>query len=297
MNDQLQFSGVWCPSVTPFDSQGKLDLIGLERHLRTLTDANIDGVLLMGSIGEFTSLTQSERISLIRNARSMTPLSMIANVSSTCIEDMAQLADLAFQAGYDAVLALPHYYFGQTEHQLEAYFRQLNQLFAGRWLAYNFPARTGCDLSAPLVAKLAAELPRFVGIKDTVDCLSHTRILMQTVLPLRPDFAVFAGYDEYLLPNWMGGGAGVISGLNNLAPELFAQARDAYQAQDMAQLVEIHQEIARLSAIYTVGDDFVTTIKTAVARRYHSIEPVSRSPGASLAPKQIQAIDDILYLK
>ena len=107
-------------------------------------------------------------------------------------------------------MILPHYYFQQTPAQLLAYYRGLGQRLNGKWFAYNFPARTGCDPDAVLVAQLAAEFPNFVGVKDTVDCLSHTRAIIQKVASVRDDFVVLSGYDEYLIPNLLAGGAGVI---------------------------------------------------------------------------------------
>lgn len=86
MTVQSQFAGVWCPSITPMDHDGKVDLIGLKQHLQRLTEAKIDVILLMGSIGEFASFTLEERLLLIREARSMSPLKMVANVSSTCTQ-------------------------------------------------------------------------------------------------------------------------------------------------------------------------------------------------------------------
>lgn len=295
MNNPSIFSGTWCPSVTPFDENGKIDFSALERHMQRLTDAQINVILLMGSIGEFVSLSMDERRQLIRQARVMSSLPMVANVSSTCVEEMCQLADLAYECGYEAVMVLPHYYFSQTPHQLFDYYQALNDRLAGKWFAYNFPARTGCDLDAPLVARMAAAMPNFAGIKDTVDCLSHNRAMIQATGAVRGDFAVLSGYDEYLLPNLLAGGAGVISGLNNIVPELFAQAIDAWKRRDMAQLIDIQRQIGRWSAIYAIGDDFVTTIKTAVARRFGYMGALSRNYGGALNKAQCAVIDDLFH--
>ena len=134
--NKKKYTGAWCPSITPFDADGKLDLAALEKHFSRLSEAGTDGVLLMGSIGEFTALSMDERVSLIHAARTMTHLPLIANVSGTCMEDMTRLADAAYSEGYEAVMALPHYYFAQTPRQLEAYFDTLGGRFEGEWLIY-----------------------------------------------------------------------------------------------------------------------------------------------------------------
>ncbi len=296
MSESKKYAGVWCPSVTPFGKDGQLDLAALEKHFARLSDAGIDGILLMGSIGEFTALSMDERLSLLHAARDMTRLPLIANVSATCLDDMARLSDTAYSEGYDAVMALPHYYFAQTPRQLEAYFDMLDARFEGEWLIYNFPARTGCDVDAALVAKLAARFSRFMGIKDTVDCASHTRAIVRAVEGVRSDFSVLCGFDEYFIPNLMNGGDGVLSGLNNVVPELFMRAKKAFHDGDLAEVSAAHKEIGRLSGIYAVGDDFVTTIKTAVALKSGGFEPVSRGYGGTLDDAQVGEVKRLFKL-
>ena len=297
MTGQSQFAGVWCPSITPMDNDGKIDLNGLSLHLKRLTEAKIDVILLMGSIGEFASFTLEERLLLIREARAMSSLKMVANVSSTCQNDVLLMAQEAYRSGYDAVMILPPYYYGQTTKQLLSYFRQLGQKLSGKWFAYNFPARTGCDLTPELVATLAAEFPNFAGIKDTVDCQSHTRSMIQTTHAVREDFAVLSGYDEYYIPNLLAGGAGIISGLNNVMPELFVSAREAFKQGDLAALRDIQDQIGTYMSIYAIGEDFVTTIKTVVSRKFGYCTSVSRNAGGELNESECRTIDEVFVVK
>lgn len=296
MTTAKPFSGVWCPSITPLDSEGKIDLAGLNRHIARLSAANIDVVLLMGSIGEFASFSLEERLLLIHEARAMTSLPMVANVSSTCVSDMLWMAEEAYRTGYDAVMVLPPWYYGQTTAQLLSYFRALGKTLSGKWFAYNFPARTGCDLTPELIATLAAEFPQFAGIKDTVDCQSHTRSMILATQAVRDDFAVLSGYDEYYIPNLLAGGAGVISGLNNVMPELFVKAGAAWRDGDLAGLQTAQQEIGKFMAIYSIGDDFVTTIKSVVSRKFGYCTPFSRNAGGTLNEEQCALIDTLFAI-
>jgi dihydrodipicolinate synthase/N-acetylneuraminate lyase len=296
MTQSPKFSGAICPSVIPFDESGKIDFAGLEKHMARLSDSGINGILLSGTIGEFATMSIQERTTLIKEARKMSDLPMIVHISSTVVEDMLRLADVSYDSGYGAVMILPQYYYAQTSRQLLAYYRDLNAKLAGDWLIYNFPARTGCDVDAAIVKELAVECPRFIGIKDTVDCSSHTRTIVRTVLPVRSDFAVFAGFDEYFVPNLMNGGAGVLSGLNNVVPELFAQIKRAFDAGNLSEVAELHKEIGRLSGIYAIGDDFVTTIKTTIARKFGYMKPHSRNYGGQLNQRQLEALDKLFGL-
>lgn len=297
MSHATPFSGVWCPSITPMDREGQVDINGLRQHIARLSAAKIDVILLMGSIGEFASLSLEERLLLIREARAMSPGVMVANVSSTCFNDILWMAEEAYSTGYQAVMVLPPYYYGQTAGQLLSYFRALGKALSGKWFAYNFPARTGCDLTADLVATLAAEFPNFAGIKDTVDCQSHTRNIIIATEKVRDDFAVLSGYDEYYIPNLLAGGAGVISGLNNIMPELFVQAREAWQQGDLATLEKVQHEIGKFMAIYAIGDDFVTTIKTVVSRKFGYCTPTARNFGGTLNKEQCNIIDRVFGIQ
>jgi 4-hydroxy-tetrahydrodipicolinate synthase len=292
-----EFFGVWCPSITPMTPDGKVDLNGLRQHIARLTDARIDVVLLMGSIGEFASFTLDERLMLIREARGMTSGTLVANVSSTCMNDVERMANEAFHTGYQAVMVLPPYYYGQSPAQLLSYFRHLGQRLSGKWFAYNFPARTGCDLTPELVATLAAEFPNFAGIKDTVDCQSHTRNIILATEKIRKDFAVLSGYDEYFIPNLLAGGAGVISGLNNVMPELFVNAREAWKQNDLAALHDAQREIGKFMSIYTIGEDFVTTIKTVVSRKFNYCGATSRNFGGELTQAECAQVDEIFGIR
>jgi len=292
-----EFFGVWCPSITPMTPDGKVDLNGLRQHIARLTDARIDVVLLMGSIGEFASFTLDERLMLIREARGMTAGTLVANVSSTCMNDVERMANEAFHTGYQAVMVLPPYYYGQSPAQLLSYFRHLGQRLGGKWFAYNFPARTGCDLTPELVATLAAEFPNFAGIKDTVDCQSHTRNIILATEKIREDFAVLSGYDEYFIPNLLAGGAGVISGLNNVMPELFVNAREAWKQNDLAALHDAQREIGKFMSIYTIGEDFVTTIKTVVSRKFNYCGATSRNFGGELTQAECTQVDEIFGIR
>lgn len=297
MKTENEFFGVWCPSITPMTPDGKVDLNGLRQHIARLTDARIDVVLLMGSIGEFASFTLDERLMLIREARGMTAGTLVANVSSTCMNDVERMANEAFHTGYQAVMVLPPYYYGQSPAQLLSYFRHLGQRLSGKWFAYNFPARTGCDLTPELVATLAAEFPNFAGIKDTVDCQSHTRNIILATEKIREDFAVLSGYDEYFIPNLLAGGAGVISGLNNVMPELFVNAREAWKQNDLAALHDAQREIGKFMSIYTIGEDFVTTIKTVVSRKFNYCGATSRNFGGELTQAECTQVDEIFGIR
>ena len=285
------FVGAWCPSVTPFTVENKIDYVALEKHYKRLEDSGINGILVMGSIGEFATLGLEERFELIERARKLTNLPLIAHTSATCVADIVTMSKKAQECGYEAVMILPHYYYGQTEEQILEYYLDIDSQIDIPWFIYNFPARTGCDVGASLVVELIKKCPNFIGIKDTVDTLSHTRAIVLQAKAARADFSILAGYDEYLAPNLLNGGDGVLSGLTNLVPEIFTSIIEAYKDNDLVTVSENHQKLSQLMSIYSIGNDFVTTIKTAVSRKYGYMEGHSRNYAGEHNAEQLQEID------
>ncbi|MHC5226183.1 dihydrodipicolinate synthase family protein [Ignatzschineria sp. LJL83] len=288
-----KFTGAWCPSVTPFTKDNNIDYVGLEQHYKRLEKAGINGVLVMGSIGEFATLGLHERLELIEKARQLTTLPLIAHTSATHVPDIIQMSQKAKKYQYDAVMILPHYYYGQTATQILEYYLDIDKQIDIPWFIYNFPARTGCDVDAGLVVELAKRCRNFVGIKDTVDTLSHTRNIVLQVKSVRPDFSVLAGYDEYFAPNLLNGGSGVLSGLTNLIPEVFTNISKAFADNDLEAVMKNHQIISEMMSIYAIGNDFVTTIKTAVSQQYGYMEGHSRNYAGKLNEQELQLVDDM----
>lgn len=125
-----QFHGAWCPTITPFDDQGNIDFTALQQHLQRLEEAGTHVILLMGSIGEFTALTLDERLMLIHKAREITQLTMVANISTTCVADMLLLEQEAKDCGYQAVMILPHYYFSANAGAVAGVLSPIGATFA-----------------------------------------------------------------------------------------------------------------------------------------------------------------------
>jgi 4-hydroxy-tetrahydrodipicolinate synthase len=112
--------------------------------------------------------------------------------------------------------------------------------------------------------RLALDCPNIVGIKDTVDCISHIRRLIGEVKAARPDFAVFCGFDEYMIDTLLLGGDGVIPATSNFAPEITCGLYDGFRRKDFARIAGLLPKLALLQGIYTLHTPFVGLIKEAI---------------------------------
>ena len=260
------FKGIFCPSITITDDEGKIDYDLWGKHLDHLADAGVNGVLLFGSIGEFYSVSLADKEAALEFAvkRVGERMKVFAGVGDTTYANVIDFTKFAEKAGADAVLAVSPYYFGPSPLTAENYFGGIAEATKLPVILYNFPARTGTDLTPELVASLAAKHPNICGIKDTVDTISHTRKVIRAARAVNPDFTVFSGFDEYYLVNRVSGGNGVLCGLTNVEPETFVKMHAAYEEGDFATAVACAERISKLMAVYDVCDLFVSAIKAAV---------------------------------
>lgn len=290
------FEGVFCPSITITDDDGKIDYELWGRHLDHLADAGINGVLLFGSIGEFYSVSLEDKKSVIDFAveRVAGRMKVFVGVGDTTYDNVLELTRYAQKAGADAVLAVSPYYFGPTDDAAEKYFGGIADTTNLPVVLYNFPARTGTDLSPELVARLAAAHPNICGIKDTVDTISHTRKVIHAVRKVNPEFSVLSGFDEYYLVNRASGGNGVLCGLTNVEPELFVRLHGAYQAGDFATAIECAKRISSLMAVYDACDLFISAIKVAVNIKGLPISTAIFDPAIQASDDQKATIEQLL---
>ncbi|WP_334099102.1 dihydrodipicolinate synthase family protein [Parolsenella catena] len=290
------FKGIFCPSITITDDEGKIDFDLWGKHLDHLADAGVNGVLLFGSIGEFYSVSLADKEAALEFAvkRVGERMKVFAGVGDTTYANVIEFTKFAEKAGADAVLAVSPYYFGPSPLTAEHYFGGIAEATKLPVILYNFPARTGTDLTPELVASLAAKHPNICGIKDTVDTISHTRKVIRAARAVNPDFTVFSGFDEYYLVNRVSGGNGVLCGLTNVEPETFVKMHAAYEKGDFATAVACAERISKLMAVYDVCDLFVSAIKAAVKVKGLPISTKIFEPAVQATEANEAAIAELL---
>jgi len=289
-------SGVHTPMVTAFNADGALDLDGNERIIAHLVDGGVSGILLLGSIGEFFALSMEEKKRLIRFAADLVGgrTTLLVGTGGTVVDEVIELTQHAAEVGAGAAVVVSPYYFLLDEESLYRYYAAVAADSPIPVLLYNFPDRTGVCLSVELIARLATDFENIRGLKDTMDSISHTRAVLEAVKPVRPDFAVLSGFDEYLVPNLMAGGDGLIGGLSNIAPALPVGIHQAYRRGELAEVQRLQRRVNVLMGLYAVSQPFVGAIKSAVARVLAGVSPACRPPAGPLDERQLAAIDDIL---
>lgn len=288
--------GVFTPVITVLDKEGRVDFEGNKLVIENLIDKGINGLLFLGSIGEFFSMTMEEKKEFIKfvietvNKR----VPVLIGTGGTIVDEVIELSKYAEVSGADGVVVISPYYFKLDEESIYRYYGQVAESINIPLILYNFPDRTSYDLSPELVLRLAKDYSNIVGIKDTVDNISHTRKLIQVVKKEVKDFVVYSGFDEYFIPNLMAGGDGLIGGLSNVVPEVFAKLYRAYEERDFATVTELQGKISTLMQIYDVTQPFVPAIKTAVRLKGLDITATVKMPAEIARENQVEKVKNIL---
>ena len=284
------------PAVTAMDSQGHVDMEANKAIYDFLIEKGMDGLLLLGSIGEFFAIPTPEKKRLIREALAHINHRTTVYVG-TCemnLEACVELSNYALEQGADGAMVISPYYFSLPDSAILNFYDTLAQRVQGPVLLYNFPERTGYDLRPDLVLELATRHPNIVGIKDTVPNMGPPRALIQKVKAGRAEFVVFSGFDEIFGHNVLSGGDGCIAGLSNFAPEVAAGYAQRARQDDLPGMAQYQRKGDSLMAIYDVAPQFVPTIKQAIALRGLGLEPFCAPPVLPSTSEETQQVRALL---
>lgn len=268
------------PVVTLFDEAGNLDLELNKRYLDKLISQNIHGILLMGSSGEFSSLSIEERKLYVREMikHIYGRVKVMVGVGHTALKEVLELTSYAEELGADGVLVVSPYYWKLSDDQLYRFYSTVASHTELPVFIYNIPQLTGQNLPVELIVKLAKDYQNISGIKETVGDFGHIRQVMTEVKKVRPDFLVFSAFDEHMLSALMIGAAGSINGSAVFAPEVSVDLYESYQRGDLAKAQSSHLQISGLMDVYTYCPTFFTSMKEAVHQRWFDTAAGHRAP-------------------
>jgi 2-dehydro-3-deoxy-D-pentonate aldolase len=288
--------GIIVPCITIFHEDGSIDYKNMVQHTEHLIQSGVDGILLWGSLGEFYAVSIEEKKKLVQKIVQNTAkrTQIIVGISSCNINDIIELGKYCKIAGADAVMVVSPYYFAAAHDGVEAFFSKIAENVDMPIFFYNFPDRTGNSLESDMIVHLVKKYKNFIGLKDTVDMISHTRELILKIKEVRPDFLVYSGFDEYYCSNRLAGGDGIIGGLGNIVPELMVRMHRAYEENDFMALKLCSKKVAILMGIYAVTPLFISGVKVAVKLQGLDISCYTNSPAVEANQEVCERVAAIL---
>lgn len=212
------FTGAGVALVTPMNEDGSVNYKKLEEILEFQIAGGTDAIIICGTTGEASTLTDEEHLECIRFACEVVKkrIPVIAGTGSNCTESAIYLSKEAEKAGVDGLLLVTPYYNKATQNGLKAHYKKIAAAVQVPIILYNVPSRTGTTLAPQTVVDLCTEVPNIVGVKDATGDLSEVAQLL-SIADGKVD--VYSGNDDQIVPVLSLGGKGVISVLSNILPK------------------------------------------------------------------------------
>lgn len=203
--------------VTPFHEDGSVNFEKLKELLDWHIANSTDGILVLGTTGESSTMTHEEddevaRVSIAHvNHRVPIIVGAGSNCTQTAVEKAVRYADM----GADALLMISPYYNKANRRGMVEHFRQVADVTSCPIILYNVPGRTGCSISEDVVAELSKH-PNICGIKEASGSITYAARIARYV---NDDFAMYSGNDDMITSMLSLGASGVISVLANVVPK------------------------------------------------------------------------------
>jgi len=194
-----------------------------------------DGVVVSGTTGESPTLSDAEKIELVRVVKAAIPdKNVVAGTGSNDTHHSVELSKLAMKAGADALLAVVPYYNKPPQEGMYQHFKAISEI--GPTIMYNIQGRTAVNMTAATTIR-CAELPGIIGVKEASGDLDQVGLVCAGT----PDgFKVWSGDDSWTLPVLAVGGYGVICVVSHIAGRSMAKLISSFVAGDHDTAREIH---------------------------------------------------------
>ncbi len=245
--EETMLQGSYVALVTPFKSGG-IDWNALEILIQYHLDQGTHGILLLGTTAETAALAQDEKEALLRFAlqkiAGRVPV-MIGTGTNNLSQSLAN-TQKAKELGADFALVITPYYIKPTQQGMYEYFSTIAKKVEIPIVIYNVPGRTGININAETVVKLACDCPNIAGIKEASGNLTQaTRIIRDAP----ESFKLLSGEDALNLPLMAIGAKGCISVTANVAPKLMSEHIATCLKGDYATAAIQHRHLARLNEL------------------------------------------------
>ena len=213
-----RFGEVITAMVTPFDSDENLDIDDAIFHACWLVENGSDGLVLAGTTGEGSVLSDSEKAELWRSVVQAVTVPVIAGTGTNDTRHSIELTRLAKSCGVEAALVVTPYYNRPSAKGIYDHFAAVASSSSLPVIAYDIPKRSGRSIGTDNLVRLARNEPNIVGVKDAVgDPTQTARLICESPV----DFEVYSGDDAQTLPLLAVGAVGVISVASHwVGPEL-----------------------------------------------------------------------------
>ena len=286
--------GVYLIAATPFAPDGSLDLDGLDRLIDWYLGHGVDGLTILGQLGEAPKLTTAESLVVARRVLGRVRVPVVVGVSSPGFAGMMELTAAVMDAGAAGVMVAPPGSLRGDEAVL-GYCRETGALLGDvPWVLQDFPLAGGPPMSAAVVRRIAEACPNMVVLKhEDWPGLDKINAIRRQEAEGARRLSILCGHGGILLPHELARGAdGAMTGFS--FPEMLVQvcrlvAEDALEAA--LDLYDRYLPLVRYEQQPGLG---LAVRKYVLWRRGALASPTLRSPGARLSEETRAEVDLLL---
>lgn len=228
--------------MTPFTADGEVDWPGVEKHIDDVINAGADGIVVTGTTGETSTLTDAEKIRLVEVGKDVAAgrAKIITGGGSNETAHAMQLARQSEKAGADGNMIVTPYYNKPTQAGILTHFRMIADATDLPVILYDIPGRTGVPIAYETILR-AAKHPNILAVKDAKgDFAQVSRVLNQT------DLLYFSGDDSNVLPHLSIGATGLIGVTANITATPYRHMIDAVNRGDLGAATNAHKQLEPL---------------------------------------------------
>jgi dihydrodipicolinate synthase/N-acetylneuraminate lyase len=220
--------GIFVPAMTPFNRRGEVDLNAFRHNLRAFAKKGVSGVIVMGSTGEATYLSEREKLRLLDAARPLIrpPQLLLAGTGLEGTRQTIALSREAVARGADALLVLtPAYYKAYMNPAvLEKHYHAVADALRRPILIYSIPQFTGIHIEPGTIGRLSKH-ENIAGLKESS---GNTEFLQAILQQAHPKFRVLVGSPLILVEALQAGAAGAVLGNTNYVPDVYVKIYDCF---------------------------------------------------------------------
>ncbi len=211
------FTGAGVAIITPFNPDGSINFDGLGANIDYQIENGTDAIIICGTTGEASTMTEEEHLACIRYAveRTNKRVPVIAGTGSNDTRTAIELSVEAEKLGADGLLLVTPYYNKTTQAGLIKHFTMIADSVNIPIILYNIPGRTGMGFTVDTL-KVLAEHKNIVAVKEASGNISYTA---QVAAAVGDKMDIYSGNDDIIVPMMALGAKGVISVLSNIMPK------------------------------------------------------------------------------
>lgn len=212
------FKGAGVALVTPFHEDESVNYEALEALVEMQIEGHTDAIIVCGTTGEPSTMTEEERVSVIRfvieKVKKRVPV--IAGTGGNNTKTTVEMSKKAEELGADGLLVVTPYYNKATQEGLFLHYKAIADAVNIPIIMYNVPSRTGCNILPETAVRIARECKNVVAIKEASGNIAQVATL---ALMGKGILDIYSGNDDEVVPILSLGGIGVISVFANIAPQ------------------------------------------------------------------------------